>query len=62
MAIGVANGLSMYAQYSLIQVFYRLYFAGWYVAAVAVVTGLVYGAVGGWLGASLGFRLRRTAR
>lgn len=61
-SLGAANAATLYAQFCLIQVLHRLYFAAWYVSAVALVTGLVYGGIGAALGAALGFRLRRTRR
>ena len=62
LAIGLGNAMALYAQFCLVQTLYRLYFAAWYIAAVVVVTGLVYGGVGALGGASLGLQLRRTAR
>lgn len=61
-AIGVANAATLYAQFCLVQVLYRLFFASWYVLAVSIVTGLLYGALGAVVGAMIGSRLRRTAR
>jgi hypothetical protein len=62
LAIGLGNAMALYAQFCLVQTLYRLYFAAWYIAAVVVVTGLVYGGIGALGGASLGLQLRRTAR
>ncbi len=62
MALGCANAVTLFAQYCLIEVLHRLYFATWYVASVSIVTGLVYGAIGAAIGVRFGFRLRRTAR
>ncbi|MBL9123014.1 MAG: hypothetical protein JNG90_05240 [Planctomycetaceae bacterium] len=62
LAIGLGNAAALYAQFCLATELYRLYFAGWYVAAVALLTGLVYGALGGAGGALLGFQLRRADR
>ena len=61
-ALGCANAVTLFAQYCLIEVLHRLYFATWYVASVSLVTGLLYGAIGAAIGAKFGFRLRRTAR
>ncbi len=61
LAIGLANGAKMYVQYCLFELLYRLEFAAWYVAAVTLVPGLLYGTIGAGLGAALGYRLRRTA-
>jgi hypothetical protein len=62
LAVGTANAAALFVQFCLVQVLYRLHFADWYVAAVALVTGLLYGTAGGAWGAAFGFRLRRTVR
>lgn len=62
LAIGAANAMTLYAQFCLIQVLHRLFFAAWYVAAVSLFTGFVYGAVGAACGTLLGYQLRRTVR
>lgn len=61
LAIGIANALTLYAQYFVSIRFYRLHFDTWFVHAAAVITGLLYGAVGAALGTVWGFRLRRTS-
>jgi hypothetical protein len=61
MAIGLANALTLYAQYAVAEVLLRLYFDTWYKIAVAVVTGLIYGGIGAGCGALIGLRLRRAA-
>lgn len=61
-AIGMANAVTSYAQFCLLQVLLRLFFADWYIAAVALVTGLFYGGIGAALGTVLGYRLRKGAR
>lgn len=60
LALGLANAATLATQYALQQVLYRLYFADWYVAAVALVTGLLYGGLGAAWGTRLGLRLRRS--
>jgi len=62
LAIGLANAATLYVQFCLIQVLHRLYFATWYVASVALLTGLIYGALGAGWGTGVGFQLRRVAR
>jgi hypothetical protein len=61
LAIGIANALTLYAQYFIAIRFYRLHFDAWFVHAAAIITGLLYGAIGAALGTVWGFRLRRTA-
>jgi hypothetical protein len=61
LAIGVANMATLYAQFCLVQVAYRLSFADWYVAALSLVTGLLYGSIGAGLGVLVGSRLRQVA-
>jgi len=62
LALGVANGATMFCQYCVVQVLYRLFFAWWYVLFVSLVVGGLYGAIGATLGARMGQRLRRTLR
>jgi hypothetical protein len=61
LAIGLAHGLSLYAQYELFEVLLRLYFDTWYKIAVSVITGFVFGGIGAAMGALVGLRLRRAA-
>lgn len=61
MAIGVANMASLYAQFCVASVVYRLEFATWYLASLSLVTGLLYGGLGAAAGTMLGYRLRKTA-
>jgi hypothetical protein len=61
-AIGFANAAPLAAQYCLSAVFYRFYYPLWYMVAVAVLPGFVYGGAGAALGTFVGYRLRRVAR
>ncbi len=61
-ALGVANFGTLVVQFCLVQVLHRLYYAAWYVVAVALITGLVYGGIGAALGTRLGYRIRRATR
>ena len=61
-ALGVANAATLCTQFCLTQVLHRLFFAPWYVAAVSLIPGLVYGGIGAGWGTVLGYRLRRTSR
>lgn len=61
LALGSAKALALYLDLCLVQVLYRLYFAPWYVLAVALCVGLGYGATGAAAGTVLGYQLRRTA-
>jgi hypothetical protein len=61
LAIGVANMVKLYAQYCVAAVVYRLSFDSWYLVALSLITGLLYGSVGAAVGARLGLRLRKTA-
>ncbi len=62
LAIGAANAGALGLQYCLYQVWFRLMFAPWYVAAVTLITGLGYGALGAAVGGRLGRSLRSVAR
>jgi hypothetical protein len=59
LALGLAAGCSLLVQYLVYMQLFHLEFDAWYVAAVSLVTGLVYGSVGGGLGALVGLRFRR---
>jgi hypothetical protein len=61
LAIGLANSLTMASQYALFMALYRLHFDAWFIWAASLGPGLLYGAIGGALGARLAERLRRTA-
>jgi len=61
LAIGMAQGLSLFAQYEMYKVLARLDFSITYKIAVSAITGLLYGGVGATCGAFLGGRLRRVA-
>ena len=61
LAIGLAQCLSLYAQYEMYKALLRFDFATSYKISVSVITGLSYGGVGAACGAFLGGRLRRVA-
>ena len=61
LAIGLAQCLSLYAQYEMYKALLRFDFAMSYKISVSVITGLIYGGVGASCGAFLGGRLRRVA-
>jgi hypothetical protein len=61
-ALGLANAATLALQFCLSSVLLRLYFAPWYIVAVALVAGLLYGGLGAAAGTRLGYRLRRTWR
>lgn len=61
LTIGLAQCLSLLAQYEMSMALFRLHFDVWYKVSVSVITGLVFGGVGATCGAFLGGRLRRVA-
>lgn len=61
LAIGAANSLKLAVQFAVFGVLYRQFFDAWYVAAVVLLTGFVYGAAGAALGAIWGLRLKETS-
>lgn len=61
LAVGIANCLTLYVQYFNYIVFYKQHVDLWFVHAAALITGLIYGAIGAAVGTAWGFRLRRTA-
>jgi len=61
LAIGLANGVALYGQYFITIYFYKNVFPMWFVHSAALITGMLYGAIGAAIGCVWGFRLRRTA-
>jgi hypothetical protein len=59
LALGLADAGSTFTSLALQAVFYRLFFADWYIFLQVVVTGFVYTAIGVYLGKSLGASLRK---
>ena len=58
-ALGFADAASTFTSLTLHAVFYRLYFADWYIVLNVVVTGFIYTAIGVYLGGPLGRSLRK---
>lgn len=58
-AFGVASVVSVAVGLVVAAVLYRLYFAGWYVALLLVVPGLLYTVVACWLATGFAASLRR---
>jgi hypothetical protein len=63
LAIGCANAAALYVQFYIAMNFgeYKLVFDPWYVHSVALITGLLFGAIGAAIGTCWGYELRRTA-
>jgi hypothetical protein len=59
LALGLADAASTFTSLALQAVFYRLFFAEWYIFLQVMVTGFLYTALGVYLGRSLGISLRR---
>ena len=59
LALGLADAASTFTSLALQAVFYRLFFADWYIFLQVVVTGFCYTALGVYLGRSLGMSLRK---
>jgi hypothetical protein len=59
LALGLADAASTFTSLALQALFYRLFFAEWYIFLQVVVTGFLYTALGVYLGRSLGISLRR---
>lgn len=59
LALGLADAAGTFTSLALQAVFYRLFFAGWYVFLQVAVTGFAYTAIGVYLGKSLGMSLRK---
>ena len=59
LALGIADAASTFTSLTLHSVFYRLFFADWYIVLQVVVTGFLYTLIGVYLGRSLGLSLRK---
>jgi hypothetical protein len=59
LALGIADAASTFTSLTLYAVFFRLYFADWYILLNVVVTGFFYTIVGVYLGKPLGQSLRK---
>ena len=59
LALGLADAASTFTSLALQAVFYRLFFAEWYIVLQVGVTGFLYTALGVYLGRSLGMNLRK---
>ena len=57
--MGVADALITFVNLEQMMFFYRLYYADWYLALYMLINGLLYSAVGSWLGYKLGLKLRQ---
>lgn len=58
LALGLADAASTFTSLTLNAVFYRLYFADWYIMMNVVITGFLYTVIGVYLGRPLGRSLR----
>lgn len=59
LSLGIADAASTFTGLILSSVFYRLYFADWYIMLNVIVTGFCYTALGVYLGKPLGRSLRK---
>jgi hypothetical protein len=55
----LAEAASLFTSLALYGVFYRLFYARWYIALQVCVTGFAYSALGVRLGRPLGLSLRK---
>jgi len=58
-AVAAANAASLYVNFHLAIILYRLYYAGWYIILTAAVTGFGYTFIGVWAGLRLGESLKK---
>ncbi|MBN2527885.1 MAG: hypothetical protein JXR76_15960 [Deltaproteobacteria bacterium] len=59
LALGIADAMSTFTSLTLHSVFYRLFFADWYIVLNVVVTGFFYTVIGVYWGRTLGRNLRK---
>lgn len=59
LALGIADAAGTFSSLTLHSVFYRLFFADWYIVLQVVVTGFLYTLIGVYLGRALGLSLKK---
>lgn len=59
LSLGLADAVSTFTSLALFAVFYRLFYANWYIGMQVLVTGFLYTVIGVFLGRSLGTSLRK---
>jgi hypothetical protein len=59
LALSLADAATIFTSLALQSVFYRLFFANWYIVLQVTITGFLYTAMGVYLGQPLGRSLRR---
>lgn len=57
--MGLADGIITFINLEQMMFFYRLYYAGWYIALYVIVNGFIYSSVGSWIGYKTGLKLRQ---
>lgn len=62
LAVGIAKGVSYYAQFVLFQLLLRMFYPAALVLVLCLVTGGCYAFLGAALGTSIGYRLRRVSQ
>ena len=59
LALGLADAAAIFTSLALFAIFYRLFYANWYILLNAGVTGFLYTCVGVYFGRKLGLSLRK---
>jgi len=59
LALGLADAAAIFTSLALFAIFYRLFYANWYILLNAGVTGFLYTCVGVYFGRKLGLGLRK---
>ena len=59
LALGIADAAGTFSSLTLYSVFYRLFFADWYIVLQVGITGFLYTLIGVYLGRSLGLSLKK---
>ena len=57
--MGVADAIITFINMEQLMLFYRLYYADWFIALYMIMNGLLYSSLGSWMGYRMGSRLKQ---
>ena len=57
--LGIADAVITFINMEQLMLFYRLYYADWFIALYMIINGLLYSSLGSWMGYRMGSRLKQ---
>ncbi len=57
--MGMADAVITFINMEQLMLFYRLYYADWFIALYMIMNGLLYSSLGSWMGYRMGSRLKQ---